>query len=385
MTQNLKVVALALNTEQTDFGWDDVEAAKEFPGASWMPRFRRLIISNGGDIQLTETVRSRIVKGELAPSEVGVIQIDHEPNGRWLLDQGALGITIVNGESPQAIPDFYRRLPENSRPFRFRMFFGGMLDRLDQDGENRKFYFPSYSEDERSQRIALGLDESAARFALDGRSFLTLVAANNYWRRTGFEYYRRKPRKLLLRWSRSPEGEHYRWSKRNQLHTARLRAIHHFSRRDRISLFGRRWDTHPIPVGFSRAPVLKSWRGALPGPKKVEALSRAKFNFCAENSIFPGYVTEKIFDAFIAGTVPVYFGAPDIRDFVPESSFIDGDDFKSMRELERYLDSVSLEDYRNFLASAVDFLKSEDGGKHTYESFARQMFEDVLAVDSIAT
>ena len=36
-----------------------------------------------------------------------------------------------------------------------------------------------------------------------------------------------------------------------------------------------------------------------------------------------GYVTEKIFDAFKAGCVPVYWGAENITKYVPAECFID--------------------------------------------------------------
>jgi hypothetical protein len=41
---------------------------------------------------------------------------------------------------------------------------------------------------------------------------------------------------------------------------------------------------------------------------KRNAIGRFMFNMAFENSLEPGYVTEKPFDALIAGTVPVYLG-----------------------------------------------------------------------------
>jgi Glycosyltransferase family 10 (fucosyltransferase) C-term len=41
---------------------------------------------------------------------------------------------------------------------------------------------------------------------------------------------------------------------------------------------------------------------------KRKAINRYMFNFAFENQIEPGYVTEKVFDALIAGTVPIYLG-----------------------------------------------------------------------------
>tara|TARA_Y100001968_G_scaffold329844_1_gene380155 strand:- start:6365 stop:7219 length:855 start_codon:yes stop_codon:yes gene_type:complete len=41
---------------------------------------------------------------------------------------------------------------------------------------------------------------------------------------------------------------------------------------------------------------------------KLETISNYKFSICFENSIFPGYTTEKLLHAKIAGTIPIYFG-----------------------------------------------------------------------------
>ena len=45
------------------------------------------------------------------------------------------------------------------------------------------------------------------------------------------------------------------------------------------------------------------------GNDKEAYLRTFKFNICAENNNTKDYVTEKIFDAFIAGCIPLYYGA----------------------------------------------------------------------------
>jgi hypothetical protein len=40
---------------------------------------------------------------------------------------------------------------------------------------------------------------------------------------------------------------------------------------------------------------------------KYELLRRYRFNLCFENSIFPGYYTEKPFHAWVGGCVPLYY------------------------------------------------------------------------------
>ncbi|OIV93285.1 hypothetical protein TanjilG_23126 [Lupinus angustifolius] len=50
---------------------------------------------------------------------------------------------------------------------------------------------------------------------------------------------------------------------------------------------------------------------------KVETLKRYKFSLAFENSNEEDYVTEKFFQSLVAGTVPVFVGAPNIEDFAP--------------------------------------------------------------------
>lgn len=49
-----------------------------------------------------------------------------------------------------------------------------------------------------------------------------------------------------------------------------------------------------------------------PVPDKLAFQRQYKFSIAYENSSSPGYCTEKIVDAFAAGTVPIYWGDPDI-------------------------------------------------------------------------
>ena len=70
------------------------------------------------------------------------------------------------------------------------------------------------------------------------------------------------------------------------------------------------------------------------------------FAFCFENSdSYCGYITEKIFDAFFSGTIPIYFGAPDIQDYIPKNCYIDYRQFHSTDELVKKLKSIVEENY----------------------------------------
>ena len=54
--------------------------------------------------------------------------------------------------------------------------------------------------------------------------------------------------------------------------------------------------------------------------EKAAFLRHFRFNVAFENEPFPGYLTEKIVDAFAAGCVPIYYGDPYVeRAFSPEA------------------------------------------------------------------
>lgn len=48
-----------------------------------------------------------------------------------------------------------------------------------------------------------------------------------------------------------------------------------------------------------------------------------KFTLCAENDYFPGYVTEKLFDAYSASTIPIYYGGIPEGSSINKKAFID--------------------------------------------------------------
>lgn len=55
---------------------------------------------------------------------------------------------------------------------------------------------------------------------------------------------------------------------------------------------------------------------------KYEFQKKHKFSICFENSAHPGYVTEKLVQGFAAGTVPIYWGAPDVCNIFNEKAMV---------------------------------------------------------------
>ena len=67
----------------------------------------------------------------------------------------------------------------------------------------------------------------------------------------------------------------------------------------------------------------------------LNVLNRYKFIFVCENSITDGYITEKIFNCFFARTIPIYFGAKNINDYIDNNTFINmNDNTQSINKIE---------------------------------------------------
>eukprot|EP00996_Jenningsia_fusiforme_P000068 NODE_1033_length_1751_cov_30.330200_g911_i0.p1 GENE.NODE_1033_length_1751_cov_30.330200_g911_i0~~NODE_1033_length_1751_cov_30.330200_g911_i0.p1 ORF type:complete len:452 (+),score=34.46 NODE_1033_length_1751_cov_30.330200_g911_i0:166-1521(+) len=75
--------------------------------------------------------------------------------------------------------------------------------------------------------------------------------------------------------------------------------------------------------------------------RAIEIVSRYHFHLALENSIYPDYVTEKVYLALFAGTVPVYVGAPNVGEYVPQQSVIVASHFSSLRALAAYLRCIA--------------------------------------------
>src|SRR5262249_24492210 len=131
-----------------------------------------------------------------------------------------------------------------------------------------------------------------------------------------------------------------------ELYTERMRAIEFFGRTNDIDLYGKGWSEPAFPMHRKWVPwtfrwthhALNRWwdcihpdlclkaaqrvyRGTI--PSKSQTLGQYTFALCFENMILKGWITEKIFDCFFAGTIPIYWGAPEIGECIPAQCFID--------------------------------------------------------------
>ena len=73
-----------------------------------------------------------------------------------------------------------------------------------------------------------------------------------------------------------------------------------------------------------------------------DIISQYKFIICFENTSRPYYLTEKIYNAFKSGTIPIYWGDPHVTDIFNEKTFINienNPDYTKIIELIKLLDN----------------------------------------------
>lgn len=127
-----------------------------------------------------------------------------------------------------------------------------------------------------------------------------------------------------------------------------------------FDLWGRGWEGH------------RTWRGI--AANKLEVLKNYRFCIAFENCNHArGYITEKMLDCFLAGVVPVYWGAPNVTDHVPPECFIDMRKFKFYEDLLAFLHDITYDDYMKYMEAVQRYLASTQA-----EQFYNAHFVDTM-------
>jgi alpha(1,3/1,4) fucosyltransferase len=150
-----------------------------------------------------------------------------------------------------------------------------------------------------------------------------------------------------------------------------------------FDLYGVGWGQADYSNSFflkalKKLDLLKFWPHKIPQcyqgriESKYEVLNQYKFAICFENAKkITGYITEKIFDCFFAGCVPVYWGAPNITQHIPASCFIDFTKFNSIDELNTYINNIDKEEYHQYQNNILEFLNNNKFKQFSANDFAK--------------
>jgi hypothetical protein len=74
---------------------------------------------------------------------------------------------------------------------------------------------------------------------------------------------------------------------------------------------------------------------------KLEFIRDYQFNIACENSRSPGYITEKLIDPLLVGSVPIYWGDPEIERDFNLNCMINVSEFKSLNDLVDHILTVA--------------------------------------------
>lgn len=133
---------------------------------------------------------------------------------------------------------------------------------------------------------------------------------------------------------------------------------------------------------FPKLLYSKYYKGRIPGlncgREKINILKNYRFCFCFENTTdLRGYITEKIFPCFAAGCVPIYWGAPNVDEYIPKECYIDYRNFQSNEELYMFIKTMPEEVYVKYLDHIRLFLESDQAKLFSPQAFAQILLDAV--------
>lgn len=136
------------------------------------------------------------------------------------------------------------------------------------------------------------------------------------------------------------------------------------------------WLNEARPVGSYGRVLNKSGNRVEGRQGKMAILADSTFTIAFENQFASGYVTEKLVEPLLAGSIPIYWGAAEAKtDFNPDA-FVYAEDFASMQDLVRYvLRLADSSDALTALASAPPLIDGRIPYEHTPEFFVDRVSE----------
>lgn len=169
-----------------------------------------------------------------------------------------------------------------------------------------------------------------------------------------------------------------------ELYSERKRIVEYYEANhpDEFSLYGRGWGRDPtatdICAGRWQIPEYEVYQG--PIDDKAAGYRSHRFALCFENMTgVDGWISEKIFDVFAAGRIPVYWGASNVTEYIPSSTFVDYRDFGSPADLHEHLTSIDEAEYRKYLDAIDEFLE-EAADPFRASAVATDVRESILEV-----
>lgn len=136
-----------------------------------------------------------------------------------------------------------------------------------------------------------------------------------------------------------------------------------------FDIYGRGWDIRQFPT----------YRGHV--ENKMETMRKYKFCLAYENCRHAvGYITEKMIDCISAGVVPIYYGAPNVADYIPEGCFIDVRKTDDYGKILDTMQQMTYDQYMGYMQAMSDFVHSEKSEQFKNSFFVDNMINHIRDV-----
>lgn len=131
---------------------------------------------------------------------------------------------------------------------------------------------------------------------------------------------------------------------------SRIQAVKNISRYKHVDVWGKANPNFPLPDGEKY---------------KLDMISNYKFSLCYENSVTPGYHTEKLLHGMVAGNIPIYYGDKTVDQDFNSSRFINAVDMSDDELVEKIAEIDSSDELYNEMLSQPIFDKKVSLGDIT--------------------
>ncbi|MGH7793264.1 MAG: glycosyltransferase family 10 domain-containing protein, partial [Thermodesulfobacteriota bacterium] len=114
----------------------------------------------------------------------------------------------------------------------------------------------------------------------------------------------------------------------------------------------------------------------------LQTLKEYNFILAFENTDYPGYITEKIIHAFMAGTIPLYWGGGGyLEETIPSNCYIDCRD-QNPKTIHQRIKTMNQEEIVSYRRAALHFLQSAGTNRFTRKYWAEEVLRRLESLNS---
>jgi alpha(1,3/1,4) fucosyltransferase len=161
----------------------------------------------------------------------------------------------------------------------------------------------------------------------------------------------------------------------------------------KVDVYGSGWpegvskedSRHPSSYRGVEDKLRKGYGGGFQ-ERKEEILKAYHFNFCFENTNFPYYCTEKIWDSIRFRCLPIYYGAENrIYEDFPKGSFLDYAELGSISNLFSCIDKMTPDEFRermNLCIRTYNTICDKLKDRNRYEELLLRVVQKIRCISS---